>query len=162
MAGRQGFEPRYADPESGSESLSYWFALYFPAPCLTVLHGFQRLMLPNCCQVFTIIRQLRISARDLTRDGNPANFHNFHPFPYPLNVLSPMGGSAFASSITWGIFLARGLNSNVEYGVCLLSTLPRNFDRKRQGRPLTLRIEGGERDSKNALSLNDHVSAAIC
>ena len=25
--------------------------MYFPAPCLTVLYGFRRLMLPNCCQV---------------------------------------------------------------------------------------------------------------
>src|SRR3989442_239721 len=52
VAGRQGFEPRYADPESAHKFLSCWFALYFPAPCLTVLHGCRRLMLPSCCQVF--------------------------------------------------------------------------------------------------------------
>src|ERR1039458_6710122 len=54
MAGRQGFEPRYADPESGNKYPSCWFVMYFPAPCLTVLHGFRRLTLPYCCQVSTL------------------------------------------------------------------------------------------------------------
>jgi hypothetical protein len=44
------------DPESGSKYLSCWFALCFPAPCLTVLHGFRRLTLPYCCQVFKLER----------------------------------------------------------------------------------------------------------
>ena len=56
LAGRQGFEPRYAAPESGQKFLSYWFAMEIPAPCLTVLHGFRRLTLPSCCQVLRLAR----------------------------------------------------------------------------------------------------------
>ena len=50
---------------------------------------------------------------------------------------------------------------NVEYCVCLLSPLPQNLDRERQGGPLALRIEQGERASENAFSPNEHVPAAI-
>jgi len=55
-------EKYHADVESGYKSISCWFALYFPAPCLPVLHGFRRLMLPNCCQVFLTRKNLSRSA----------------------------------------------------------------------------------------------------
>ena len=93
------FQPRYADPESADKLLSCWFAFYFPAPCLMVLHGFRRLTLPTVAKVFSeqTVRWPG-SNHDLMRDRSTASCHSSQ-YLFSSYRLTPFRGFCFRSQL---------------------------------------------------------------